>query len=156
MKLTNGREATRDHARLDGFKRGNRKQRRPSVERFLILPGAFSRPACRLPIIEDFVLSTPNFMAIPVMRAGWLPQKRLARWGVTLLRTPSAFVLEARDYFLRLPGRWHRASLVVSTAILAIVFSGSRVRWVRQRMLGRLRNRLIVTTCLSAYSGGFC
>jgi len=81
------------------------------------------------------------------MRWGWPPQNRLARWGVTLLKYALGFfVLQLVILILRLPGSGSVQALVVSTAILAIVLFGvAGFGWVRQKLLWRLRNRLIVT-----------
>ena len=81
------------------------------------------------------------------MRWGWPPQNRLARWGVTLLKYAlGLFVLQLAILILRLPGSGTVQALVVSAAVLAIVLFGiAGFGWVRQKMLWRLRNRLIVT-----------
>ena len=81
------------------------------------------------------------------MRWGWPPQNRLARWGVTLLKYAlGLFVLQLVILILRLPGSGTVQALVVSTAVLAIILFGiAGFGWVRQKLLWRLRNRLIVT-----------
>jgi sigma-B regulation protein RsbU (phosphoserine phosphatase) len=56
------------------------------------------------------------------------------------------FVLQLVILILRLPGSGTVQALVVSIAILAIILFGiAGFGWVRQKMLWRLRNRLIVT-----------
>jgi sigma-B regulation protein RsbU (phosphoserine phosphatase) len=81
------------------------------------------------------------------MRWGWPPQNRLARWGVTLLKYAlGLFVLQFVILLLRLPGSGTVQALVVSAAVLAIILFGiAGFGWARQKMLWRLRNRLIVT-----------
>src|SRR5882762_370356 len=141
--------SARDHARAGRFKRGNRKAapyQCGSVLRFL--SGDLADPAFDRPIIEDFVaFQLPTSWRYRLMRWGWPPQNRLARWGVTLLKYAlGLFVLQLAILILRLPGSGTVQALVVSAAVLAIVLFGiAGFGWVRQKMLWRLRNRLIVT-----------
>jgi len=81
------------------------------------------------------------------MRWGWPPQTRLARWGVTLLQYALAlFALQIVILILHLPGSGVVEAAVVSAAVLAIILFGiAGFGWVRQKLLWRLRNRLIVT-----------
>ena len=82
-----------------------------------------------------------------LMRWGWPPQNRLARWGVTLLKYALAlFVLQVVILILRLPGSGVVKAAVISAAVLALILFGiAGFGWVRQKLLWRLRNRLIVT-----------
>jgi sigma-B regulation protein RsbU (phosphoserine phosphatase) len=81
------------------------------------------------------------------MRWGWPPQNRLARWGVTLLQYALAlFALQIVILIVHLPGSVVVEAAVISAAVLAIIFFGiAGFGWVRQKLLWRLRNRLIVT-----------
>lgn len=82
-----------------------------------------------------------------LMRWGWPPQNRLARWGVTLLKYALAFfVLQVVILVLRLPGSGIVEACVISAAVTALILFGiAGFSWVRQKLLWRLRNRLIVT-----------
>jgi sigma-B regulation protein RsbU (phosphoserine phosphatase) len=82
-----------------------------------------------------------------LMRWGWPPQNRLARWGVTLLQYALAlFALQVVILVLHLPGSGVVEAAVISAAVLAIIlFAIAGFGWVRQKLLWRLRNRLIVT-----------
>ncbi len=81
------------------------------------------------------------------MRWGWPPQNRLARWGVTLLKYALAFfVLQVVILVLRLPGSGIVEACVISAAAVALILFGiAGFGWIRQKLLWRLRNRLIVT-----------
>jgi sigma-B regulation protein RsbU (phosphoserine phosphatase) len=81
------------------------------------------------------------------MRWGWPPQNRLVRWGVTLLKYSLAiFVLQVVILVFRLPGSGVVEAAVISAAVLALILFGiAAFGWVRQKLLWRLRNRLIVT-----------
>jgi sigma-B regulation protein RsbU (phosphoserine phosphatase) len=82
-----------------------------------------------------------------LMRWGWPPQNRLARWGVTLLKYALAFfVLQVVILVLRLPGSGIVEACVISAAAVALILFGiAGFGWIRQKLLWRLRNRLIVT-----------
>lgn len=81
------------------------------------------------------------------MRWGWPPQGRAARWGVANLKYALAlFALQMLILVLRLPGSGVVQALAISAALMAILLLGiAAFGWVRQKLLWRLRNRLIVT-----------
>jgi len=89
----------------------------------------------------------PTSWRYRLMRWGWPPQNRLARWGVTLLKFALAlFALQLVILVLRLPGGGTVQALVISAAAIAILLFGiAGFGWIRQKLLWRLRNRLIVT-----------
>lgn len=81
------------------------------------------------------------------MRWGWPPQNRLARWGVSQVKYALVlFALYLILSLLRLPGSGIVQALAISAAVIAMILLGlAGFRWVRQKLLWRLRNRLIVT-----------
>ena len=92
-------------------------------------------------------IQLPNSWRYRLMRWGWPPQNRLARWGVTLIKFGLALlVLQVIILILRLPGGGVVQAAVISAAVIALVLFGvAGFGWVRQKLLWRLRNRLIVT-----------
>src|SRR5882672_8988678 len=148
---SSSRTAAKRALRCIFWKVQKRKSKNSSVpvwKRSSTFTRRFSDTAFRPPIIEDFVaIQLPTSWRYRLMRWGWPPQNRLARWGVTLLQYALAlFALQIVILILHLPGSGIVQVVVVSTAILAIVLFGvAGFGWVRQKLLWRLRNRLIVT-----------
>jgi len=81
------------------------------------------------------------------MRWGWPPQSRAVRWGVANLKYALIlFAFELIILVLRLPGSGVVQALAISAVVLALIlFAVGAFGWVRQKLLWRLRNRLIVT-----------
>ena len=81
------------------------------------------------------------------MRWGWPPQSRAARWGVNLLKWALALLaLQIVLVLLHVPGSGAVEACVILAAVLALLLLGAAgFGWVRQKLLWRLRNRLIVT-----------
>lgn len=82
-----------------------------------------------------------------LMRWGWPPQNRLARWGVTLIKFALALlVLQIVILILHLPGSGIVLVGAISAAVIGLaLFAIAAFGWVRAKLLWRLRNRLIVT-----------
>ena len=81
------------------------------------------------------------------MRWGWPPQSRAARWGTTHLKFALALVaLQAVMSLFHLSGTGTVRVLWISALVIAgALFTVVAFRWIRQKLLWRLRNRLIVT-----------
>ena len=81
------------------------------------------------------------------MRWGWPPQSRAVRWGVANLKYALIlFAFELIILVLRVPGSGVVQALAISAGVLALIlFAVGAFGWVRQKLLWRLRNRLIVT-----------
>ena len=81
------------------------------------------------------------------MRWGWPPQNRLVLRGLYLIAAALALlVLQLLTQLLHLPGSGTFRFCVIAFALIGIlflIFAG--FGWVRQKLLWRLRNRLIVT-----------
>jgi len=89
----------------------------------------------------------PKSWRLQLMRWGWPPQNRSVRRGVSCIKYALILlVLQVLTLLLHLPGSALLQPAVIALAALALVFFGlAGFRWLRQKLLWRLRNRLIVT-----------
>jgi sigma-B regulation protein RsbU (phosphoserine phosphatase) len=89
----------------------------------------------------------PKSWRYQLMRWGWPPQNRSVRRGVSCIKYALIlFVLQILTLLLHLPGSALLQPAVIALAALALVFFAlAGFGWVRQKLLWRLRNRLIVT-----------
>jgi len=92
-------------------------------------------------------IQLPSSWRYAVMRLGWPPRGRAARWGIANLKFALALlILQGVIVLLGLPGGGTVEALWISALVIALVlFSFAAFAWVRQKLLWRLRNRLIVT-----------
>jgi phosphoserine phosphatase RsbU/P len=89
----------------------------------------------------------PNSWRFRLMRWGWPPQNRLVRWGMYLVAAAlCSLLLQGIAIPLHLPGSGLLEFAVILSALLALfLFAFAGFFWARQKLLWRLRNRLIVT-----------
>ncbi len=92
-----------------------------------------------------FVL--PTRWRYRLMRWGWPPQNRLVLRGLYLIAAALALlVLQLLTQLLHLPGSGTFRFCVIAFAVISVLFLFfAGLGWVRQKLLWRLRNRLIVT-----------
>ncbi len=92
-----------------------------------------------------FVL--PTRWRYRLMRWGWPPQNRLMLCGLYLIASALALLVpQLLTQILRLPGSGAFRFCVIAFALIGILFLFlAGLGWVRQKLLWRLRNRLIVT-----------
>ncbi len=92
-----------------------------------------------------FVL--PTRWRYRLMRWGWPPQNRLVLRGLYLIAAALALLaLQILTQLLHLPGSGTFRFCVIAFTLLGILFLAfAGLGWVRQKLLWRLRNRLIVT-----------
>jgi len=82
-----------------------------------------------------------------LMRWGWPPQNRLVLRGLYMIGAALALlVLQVLTQLLRLPGSGTLQFSVIAFTVIGVSFlTFAGLGWVRQKLLWRLRNRLIVT-----------
>ena len=89
----------------------------------------------------------PGSWRYQLMRWGWPPQNRFVRGGLSSLQYALALlILQVFTLLLHLPGSgWVQAAVITLAVLALLLFAIAGFGWVRQKLLWRLRNRLIVT-----------